>query len=201
MRSTGFQPIWLLAALVLLAAGCQRAAPGPAAEGTSFPPVNVRDAHDRPQPWTLPPGRLRVVNIWAVWCPPCRKEMPDLQRLDQRLRGEGIVVTTLVMEDDPRLVDEFRRRYRLSLPVARIDRTAVENRLGAYDYPLTLVVDAEGTIRLRLHGALDWSHPQVIEMLRDLAAGRRVDPARREQIIAAARSSFVQKMLKAREAS
>ena len=127
--------------------------------------------------------------------------MPDLQRLDQRLRGEGIVVTTLVMEDDPRLVDEFRRRYRLSLPVARIDRTAVENRLGAYDYPLTLVVDAEGTIRLRLHGALDWTHPQVIEMLRDLAAGRRVDPARREQIIAAARSSFVQKMLKAREAS
>ncbi len=201
MSLPGFRRAGLLIALALLALGCQQAGPGPAAEDTPFPSIDVRDAHDRPQPWTLPPGRLRVVNVWAVWCPPCRKEMPDLQRLDQRLRGEGIVVTTLVVEEDPRLVEEFLRRYGLSLPVARIDRTAVENRLGVYDYPLTLLVDAGGTIRLRLRGALDWTHPQIIAMLRDLAAGRRVEPARREQIIAAARSRFVQKMLKAREAS
>ncbi len=193
--------IGLLVVLALLVGACQRAAPDPAAEGTPFPSLTVRDSQGQPQPWMLPPGRLRLVNVWAVWCPPCRKEMPDLQQLASRLRAEGIVVTTLVMEDDPLLVDEFRRRYHLSLPVAMLDRGAVQNRLGAFDYPLTLLVDGGGVIRMRIHGALDWTDPQVIGMLRELAAGRTIDPARRKRIVHAARSRFVLKMLEAEEAS
>ncbi len=190
--------LWLLL-LVAGIAACTPAPSGPAAEGSAFPPVNVRGEGGAEQPWALPPGRLRVVNVWAVWCPPCRKEMPDLQRLAGRLAGEGIVVTTLVVETDPFLVEEFVRRYRLTLPVAMIAPRSAENRLGVFDYPLTLLVDGEGRIRMRLHGALDWEHPQVIAMLRDLAAGETVSAAQREAVLAAARSSFVRKALEGRK--
>ena len=191
---------WFLGlGLVLLGVACQPAPSGPAAEGTPFPPLTVRGRDGAPVPWPLPPGRLRVVNVWAVWCPPCRKEMPDLQRLDAALRDEGIVVTTLAVEDDPFLVEEFRRRYRLRLPVALIDQRRAETRLGVYDYPLTLLVDAGGVIRMRLHGALDWNHPGMRALLRDLAAGRSVSAQRREAVIAEARSRFVQQALQRQE--
>ncbi len=188
--------VWL--GLALLVAACSRPPPGPAAEGMIFPPLTVRGDEGQPVPWPLPPARLRVVNVWAVWCPPCRREMPDLQYLADTLREEGIVVTTLAVEEDPHLVTEFLRRYRLRLPVALIDPHRAEARLGAYEYPLTLLVDAQGVIRLRLHGALDWRHPGMLALLRDLAADRRVSAERRKRIIAEARSRFLRQGVKAR---
>ncbi len=183
--------VWL--GLALLVAACSPSPSDPAAEGTAFPPLTVRGGEGQPVPWPLPPARLRVVNVWAVWCPPCRREMPDLQQMAETLGKEGIVVTTLAVEEDPFLVQAFLRRHRLRLPVALIDRRHAEIRLGVYDYPLTLLVDGEGVIRLRLHGALDWGDPGMRALLRDLAAGRPVSAARRKQVIAEARRRFLRR--------
>lgn len=192
-RERRLWPAVIGAWLALLAVACQRPPAGPAAEGTAFPPLIVRGAQGQPVPWPLPPARLRLVNVWAVWCPPCRQEMPDLQQLADTLGREGIVVTTLAVEEDPFLVKEFLRRHRLRLPVALIDQRRAELRLGVHDYPLTLLVDGEGVIRLRLHGALDWQDPGMRALLRDLAAGRRVSAERRERIIAEARRRFLRR--------
>src|SRR5262249_17566072 len=51
--------------------------------------------------WTLRDlrGKVALVNFWATWCPPCRKEMPDLEALDKRFKDQGLVILAISDED------------------------------------------------------------------------------------------------------
>ena len=62
------------------------------------------------------PRRPTVLNVWATWCGPCRKEMPALQALAGRLKEYGIDVVALSVDDDLKLMEEFLLKYAITLP-------------------------------------------------------------------------------------
>lgn len=115
------------------------------------------------------PERPTVLNLWATWCPPCRREMPDLVRLGRILGPRGIDVVTLSMDSDPRLVQEFALRYAMTLPVAIAAEPAAGMRaLGAIGLPLTLYLDREHRILGSQLGPRDWPAPETVRELQDL---------------------------------
>ena len=67
--------------------------------------------------WTLSGlrGKVVVVNFWATWCPPCRKEMPDLETLYNRFKGEGLVVLA-ISDEDAAKVRPFIAEQRSDVP-------------------------------------------------------------------------------------
>ncbi|MDH3325342.1 MAG: TlpA family protein disulfide reductase [Gammaproteobacteria bacterium] len=94
-------------------------------------------------------GQVMVVNFWATWCPPCRKEMPAFIELQDKYGGLGLQFVGIAL-DDARKVEDFVDTMGVEYPVlvGQEDATAASdaygNRLGALPY--TAVVDREGTI-------------------------------------------------------
>lgn len=118
-------------------------------------------------------GTPLVVNVWATWCPPCRTEMPSLQRLSELLGPGGIRVVALSMDTDHNLVREFVLKYGISLPVGIASAPDRANAaLGASALPLTLYVAADGRIVGRHLGQRDWADDSVVRELKQRLVGR-----------------------------
>ena len=98
-------------------------------------------------------GKVVVVNFWATWCPPCRLEMPTLQRLHERRSGDGVVVlgfTTDVGSDAG--VRSFLAERGITYPVGMA--TAEHRRAfgGIPGVPTTFLIDREGVVRHKVVG-------------------------------------------------
>lgn len=95
-------------------------------------------------------GQVRLVNYWATWCPPCVKEVPDLQRLFETYRERGFVVIGVAL-DEPAKADAFLRELAVTYPSVTDRRNAVlvmqqlGNKAGAL--PFSVIVDRSGTVR------------------------------------------------------
>ena len=93
-----------------------------------------------------------MVNLWATWCPPCRAEMPDLNRLQREYQNRGLAVVTV--SDEPR---ETIQGFAAKQPFSTTNVFA--ESLGWLDVPgrpLSVVIDKDGTIREMFIGARDY---------------------------------------------
>lgn len=111
-------------------------------------------------------GKVVVLNIWAIWCEPCRRELPSLQALSQRLDPARFVVVGLSIDDDPDLVREYLRDKGVTLPMY-VDpgQRQVREWLGAPVFPYTLLIGRQGQLLARVPGAREWQHPDTLAAL------------------------------------
>lgn len=121
-------------------------------------------------------GKVVLLNFWATWCPPCRKEMPSLDRLQAEMGGEGFEVVALSMD---RASTERIEAFYAEVPQAEGAPWTVSNlavyreptlRIGAeggvLGLPVTLVLDREGREVARLQGEAEWDSDRAKAMLR-----------------------------------
>lgn len=100
-------------------------------------------------------GEILVVNFWASWCVPCIEEAPQLEAFSRRWGGRGVNLVGIVYNDDEDKAAEFRDRFGLTFRQA-LDpsgRTAID--FGVFGVPETYVIDADGTVKARMIGAVD----------------------------------------------
>lgn len=114
-------------------------------------------------------GKVVLVNFWATWCPPCREEIPSMDRLYQLLHNEGLELLAINVEADGlQTVPKFMQRVPFGFPVLFDGDGTVRGKFGVSKYPETFIIDSEGVIRERVIGGIDWSSPQMITYLRSL---------------------------------
>ncbi len=94
-------------------------------------------------------GRPVIVNLWATWCPPCRAEMPALQKLYDEYRDRGLIVLAVnaTQQDDVQAIAPFVEKYHLTFPIL-LDETGLAAR--AYQLrslPSSYFIGRDGTIR------------------------------------------------------
>lgn len=120
-----------------------------------------------------------VLNVWATWCPPCRTEMPSLERMQAVLAPEGIRVFALSVDTDQNLVREFVLKYRLTLPVGiAAEPDQAMKALDVLGLPLTIYLDATGREVGRHVGQRDWDSNDALAEVRR-ALGTRAAGATR----------------------
>ena len=120
-------------------------------------------------------GKVVLVNFWATWCPPCREEIPSMDRLYQLLHSEGVELLAINVEaDGPQTVPKFMQRVPFSFPVLYDGDGTVQRKFGVSKYPETFIIDAEGVIRERIIGGIDWNSSQMVTYLRSLYKAGRV---------------------------
>lgn len=91
-------------------------------------------------------GRPLVLNFWATWCPPCRAEMPALQKVYDDYKDEGLVIIAINVQENPAVIQTFIEDYGLTFPVL-LDTTAATSR--AYEqeaFPSTYFIDRDGRV-------------------------------------------------------
>lgn len=90
-------------------------------------------------------GQVVLVNFWATWCPPCRKEMPDLEALFKKHQKKGLVVLALSDEDSAK-VNGFLEAQRYTFPVLLDPRGAAARTFGVDGIPKSFLFDREGKL-------------------------------------------------------
>ena len=108
-------------------------------------------------------GKVGLLNVWATWCAPCRAEMPTLDRLQQRLGGEGFEVVALSVDRaGAGVVRKFFDEIGVKLSVfIDQDGTAIRS-LGLFGLPSTLLIDPDGNELGRLAGPAEWDTPEMV---------------------------------------
>jgi peroxiredoxin len=97
--------------------------------------------------WTLKDlsGKVVVVNFWATWCPPCRKEMPDLETLYKRFKGQGLVVLA-ISDEDAGKVRPFIAEQKATYPILLDPGRKVNQLFEVEGIPKSFVYDRSGKL-------------------------------------------------------
>jgi thiol-disulfide isomerase/thioredoxin len=115
-------------------------------------------------------GKVVVLNLWATWCAPCRREMPSLDRLQAEHRGDDLLVLPLSVDRaDLAKIQEFYEEVGVEhLDIYRDPKAAASRALGAFGLPTTVVIDREGRDVGRLLGPAEWDGEEAVALLRSL---------------------------------
>lgn len=174
MSPTAARPRGLAACLALLALLLAACAPdeGRLRPGQPFPQLRLAGLDGSILETGTLAGKVLVLNVWATWCPPCRREMPALQRLAQSASGRGIVVAGMTVDRDLNLAREFVREAGITFPNYVDPEMAVANgTLRVVGFPETFVVGPDGRLAARVVGERDWDAPEMLKALEALARG------------------------------
>jgi thiol-disulfide isomerase/thioredoxin len=115
-------------------------------------------------------GKVLVINFWATWCAPCRKEIPEFVKMQERLGARGLQFVGIAF-DQPGPVGEFAREYGVNYPllIGGLDTMALMRESGnkAGVLPFTLILDRQGRVARGYRGTLDETilEPEVLPLL------------------------------------
>lgn len=118
--------------------------------------------------------KMLVVNFWATWCTPCRREMPGLEQLSKTLDSNNFAVIGLSVDEDVMLASEFLTQNQITFANYFDKGGVMAKRLGLLAYPETFVIAPNRTLVRRMTGFHDWSSPEMVKMLEELFQGQRV---------------------------
>jgi thiol-disulfide isomerase/thioredoxin len=178
--------------LLAIAAGCSKAprtAEAPGATGdapvvqllrepATVPAFSITDLDGRSVSLASLKGKVVLVNFWATWCPPCRAEIPDLVRLQERYRDKLVILGISEDEVAPEQVKAFTTGMKMNYTVAMSTPELKKIFRGVSALPTTFVIDREGKLVRKHVGLLN--APET-ELEAQVLAGLRTD-ARVERI-------------------
>lgn len=160
----GFTAGGLLFALGYSSMALRLGSPATVKIGDKAPEVRLVNLGGQPVTLSKLRGKAVVLNFWATWCPPCRREMPLLDSVQREFKDEGLVVVGVDLNEAPQKVAAYIRQAGVSYPIwldapadqTGFDRTtALYTRFGGVGLPTTLFIAPDGTVRSRQIGELN----------------------------------------------
>ena len=104
-------------------------------------------------------GKKVLVNFWATWCPPCRIEMPHMQKFYDDYKEKDVVILGVNLtptEKNMDVVNDFVQEQQLSFPIMLDQEGEVTQAYKVVAYPTTYILDADGVIREKFQGAINY---------------------------------------------
>lgn len=117
-------------------------------------------------------GKVVLLNFWATWCPPCVREMPSMERLQQRVGADSFKVIAINQMEDPDDVFVFTGQIELDQTFEILFDTdsKVSQAYAVSGLPTTYLIDKKGNIRYRAVGGREFDHIEVIKIINQLIA-------------------------------
>ncbi len=160
----GWGIVGLLFAFRVDAAGLE------AREGQPAPMVQAVDLQGRTTTLADYRGKVVLLNFWATWCPPCRREMPSMERLRQKMTGRPLEIVALDSAETREDVQAYLAQMALGFPVLLDVDGLNTRRWKVYALPTSFLLDAEGRIRYVLKGPTEWDEGEAMQAIEKLLA-------------------------------
>lgn len=115
-------------------------------------------------------GKVLVLNFWATWCPPCVREMPSLDKLQEELGGDNFEVVTLTFDRlGVKRINKFFEKFNLKNIMPYVDQQdQVAKAFDTFALPSTFLIDAEGNVLGKLSGPADWASEDALALIKPL---------------------------------
>ncbi len=142
------------------------------ADPAPVPAADLVDETDAPRTLDEYRGKYLLVNFWATWCAPCRKEMASLDRLQGALGGDRFAVVTIATGPNPlpAIRKFFEEEGVTRLPMLRDPRQRFASAMGVLGLPVSVLVDPEGREIGRLMGEAAWDGPEAQALISAMIA-------------------------------
>ncbi len=117
-------------------------------------------------------GQVVMLNFWATWCPPCRREIPSMESIYQDFGKDGFVVLAVNEFEDPDHVFAYTGQLSVdpTFPVLFDRDSTVSQLYGVKGLPTTVLIDKQGKMVYRAVGGRDFDHTEVRDIVRSLLA-------------------------------
>ncbi|MDZ4137166.1 MAG: TlpA disulfide reductase family protein [Paracoccaceae bacterium] len=142
-------------------------------EPKALPVIGLVGLDDAPHAVDEYKGKWVVLNFWATWCPPCRKEMPGLDRLQAEMGNDSFTVLTVATGRNPvpAITKFFGEAGVTHVPVLRDPSSQLARSMGVMGLPVTVILDPEGREVGRLIGDAEWDSAVAKSVLGALSSG------------------------------
>jgi len=124
-------------------------------------------------------GSVVLLNVWATWCPPCIKELPALERLNQKLGPEGLKIVAVSIDAPAAAEGPFSELHAyvehlgLTFTVLHDPKGIAQDLFAPTGLPTTVLIDRNGRIRNTILGAREWDDEEHVREIRALLAEPR----------------------------
>ncbi|MGC8842667.1 MAG: TlpA family protein disulfide reductase [bacterium] len=132
-------------------------------EGQQAPDLALRDLEGKSYRLSDLKGKVILLDFWATWCPPCREELPVIEKLHQDFKGKGLLVLGISNEEKG-VVEEFVRRNGLTFPILLDEKGEAGRKYKVVAIPRVILIDKKGKIRKDIVGY----NPRNEKILREL---------------------------------
>ena len=127
------------------------------AQAGQLPPEVLLDLEGKPQPFSQWEGKILILNFWATWCPPCRREMPTFIELQQEYGDRGVQFVGVAV-DNPKMAARFSSDHGIYFPSLQGEINGLDLSISLGNrrsvLPYTVIFDREGDILLQKPGEL-----------------------------------------------
>ncbi len=132
------------------------------------PAIEFRDNQGQIQDLSVARGKVVLLNFWATWCGPCRREMPDLDALQANLGGPEFIVMAISSDRQGlEVIRKFYRQYKIKHLAVFNDKSSKATRaFKAYGLPTSVLIDARGRELGRLVGPAEWNSEQAVALIK-----------------------------------
>ena len=113
-------------------------------------------------------GKVVIVNFWATWCPPCRFELPSMERLWQAVQNKDVVMLAINIGEDADTIFTFTTDYPVTFPLLMDLDSSVLQQYPVLGVPTSFVIDPTGRIIYRAVGSREWDDEAIIQQILSL---------------------------------
>ena len=152
----------------------------PVTTGTVAPDFEVNDLLGGRVRLSDHRGEVVLVNIWATWCPPCVEEMPSMERLYQKVGGDGFEIMAISIDVEPGGFDldgnpggdiqAFADSLGLTFPILHDPSGAIQQSYRTTGVPESFLIGTDGILYKRVAGPTEWDAPEYEELIQRLLA-------------------------------
>jgi peroxiredoxin len=136
--------------------------------GKKAPEFSLKDMNEKTVSLSSFKGNVVIVGFWATWCPPCRGEMPSLNKLYRELRNRGLVILAVSTDRSVSSVKDFLGKTPVDFPVLMDSDSKVSRQFKVFSLPTTFLLDKNGAIVQRYLGEEEWDSPKIREKITTL---------------------------------
>lgn len=113
-------------------------------------------------------GKIVFINFWATWCPPCRREMPSMEKLYGHFKNRDFSMLAINIREKTKKVNAFKKKFKLTFPILLDFYGQVALAYGSRRIPVTYIIDREGYLIGTAFGARDWASDDAIALFEQL---------------------------------
>jgi thiol-disulfide isomerase/thioredoxin len=140
-------------------------------EPMTIPELSFTDANGKTRSLSEFKGKVLILNIWATWCGPCRKEMPTFDRLQVALGGPDFEIVPLSVDrKGMEVVEKFYAENGIKSLARYVTGSSNEafEKLALFGLPVTLLINRQGQELGRREGPAEWDSPEITAFLKTI---------------------------------